>query len=121
VLTCAVPGGRNLRTRAGAAVCCAPVSARRSAFNGALRCSFSSCNTSQLSSNAIPHQAPVIGTPVFFVVSRSTFINDVEKLHVKGYDASGKDDAEVEEDEDFSDDEKARGIPTHAGWPHTDT
>ena len=45
---------------------------------------------------------------VFFVVGRSNFIDDVAKLHVKGYDASGKDDAEVEEEEDFSDDEKAR-------------
>lgn len=50
----------------------------------------------------------MIGSQVFFVVSRSNFIDDVEKLHVKGYDASGKDDAEVEEEEDFSDDEKAR-------------
>ena len=39
---------------------------------------------------------------------RSNFIDDVAKLHVKGYDASGKDDAEIEEEEDFSDDEKAR-------------
>jgi hypothetical protein len=53
-------------------------------------------------------QPPAIGERVFFVVNRSNFIEDVAKLHVKGYDASGKDDAEVEEEEEFSDDEKAR-------------
>ena len=51
-------------------------------------------------------QAVACGAAVFFVVGRSTFIDDIQKLHVKGYDASGKDDVEVEEDEDFSDDEK---------------
>ena len=53
-------------------------------------------------------QPAVCGAQVFFVVGRSNFIEDVQKLHVKGYDASGKDDAELEEEEDFSDDEKAR-------------
>jgi hypothetical protein len=60
-------------------------------------------------------QVPVVGTQVFFVVSRSHFIEDIAKLHVKGYDASGKDDAELEEDEDFSDDEKARVGSSHVG------
>jgi len=50
----------------------------------------------------------VVGTDVFFVAGRSTFIEDVGKLRVKGYDASGQDDAEVEVEEEFSDDEKAR-------------
>ena len=62
-------------------------------------------------------QPPAIGERVFFVVSRSNFIDDVAKLHVKGYDASGKDDAEVEEEEEFSDDEKAR----HRRWPEANT
>ena len=57
---------------------------------------------------------------MFFVVSRSTFIDDVEKLHVKGYDASGKDDAEVDEEEDFSDDEKARVERFRRGATHAD-
>jgi hypothetical protein len=57
----------------------------------------------------------VVGAAVFFVVGRSTFIDDIQKLHVKGYDASGKDDVEVEEDEDFSDDEKVRC----ARWRHS--
>ena len=39
-------------------------------------------------------------------MSRSTFIDDIQKLHVKGYDASGTDDRELEEVEEFSDDEK---------------
>lgn len=47
-----------------------------------------------------------LGTDAYFVVDRSNFIDDIEKLHVKGYDASGKDDQELEEDEEFSDDEK---------------
>ncbi len=56
-------------------------------------------------------QQPVAcGAAVYFVVGRSTFIEDVQKLHVKGYDASGKYDDELEEEEDFSDDEKARPI-----------
>jgi hypothetical protein len=42
------------------------------------------------------------------VSGRSSFIEDVAKLHVKGYDASGKDDAEIEVEEEFSDDEKVR-------------
>ena len=40
------------------------------------------------------------------MVSRSTFIDDIQKLHVKGYDASGTDDRELEEVEEFSDDEQ---------------
>ncbi len=47
---------------------------------------------------------------VFFVVGRSQFIEDVAKLHVKGYD---QDEHEVEEEEEFSDDEKARTAPLH--------
>lgn len=47
-------------------------------------------------------------------MARSTFIEDVAKLHVKGYDASGKDDLELDEEEEFSDDEKVRitGVAT---------
>jgi hypothetical protein len=55
---------------------------------------------------ALPHCQVPPGTDAFYVVSRSTFIDDIQKLHVKGYDASGNDDVELEEVEEFSDDEK---------------
>ena len=51
----------------------------------------------------------VSGVAVFFVEGRSTFIDDIQKLRVKGYDASGQDDEELLEEE-FSDDEKARSV-----------
>lgn len=40
------------------------------------------------------------------MINRSNFIVDIQKLHVKGYDASGQDDQELEEEEEFSDDEE---------------
>ena len=49
-----------------------------------------------------------VGTSVYFVLGRSVLIEDIDRLRVKGYDASGKDDEELAEDQDFSDDEKAR-------------
>jgi len=52
----------------------------------------------------------VSGVAVFFVEGRSTFIDDIQKLRVKGYDASGQDDEELLEEEEFSDDEKARSV-----------
>ena len=58
--------------------------------------------------------AKLCGSEVFFVSGRSTFITDVERLRVKGYDASGKEDEEVEAEE-FSDDEKARGFASWRG------